>query len=58
MRGDTSAGQGIGLNVGRRLLSEQGGSLTLADPHEPGATVRSPSGATFVIKLPAARKGD
>lgn len=58
VRGDTSAGQGIGLNVGRRLLSEQGGSLTLADPHEPGATVRTASGATFVIKLPAARKGD
>ncbi|KRF36850.1 sensor histidine kinase [Nocardioides sp. Soil805] len=58
VRGDTSAGQGIGLNVGRRLLSEQGGSLTLADPHEPGATVRSGTGATFVIKLPAARKGD
>lgn len=58
VRGDGSAGQGIGLNVGRRLLSEQGGSLTLADPQEPGATVRSPGGATFVIKLPAARKGD
>ena len=58
VRGDGSAGQGIGLNVGRRLLSEQGGSLTLADPLEPGATVRSPTGATFVIKLPAARKGD
>ncbi len=58
VRGDTSAGQGIGLNVGRRLLSEQGGSLTLADPHEPGATVRATTGATFVIRLPAARKGD
>lgn len=58
VRGDSSAGQGIGLNVGRRLLSEQGGSLTLADPLEPGATVRSPTGATFVIRLPAARKGD
>jgi signal transduction histidine kinase len=61
VRGDGSAGQGIGLNVGRRLLSEQGGSLTLAEPAEPGAsgaTVRSASGATFVIKLPAARKGD
>ena len=58
VRGDTSAGQGIGLNVGRRLLSEQGGSLTLADPLEPGATVRSSTGATFVIRLPAARKGD
>jgi signal transduction histidine kinase len=58
VRGERSAGQGIGLNVGRRLLSEQGGSLTLADPLEPGATVRSPTGATFVIRLPAARKGD
>jgi signal transduction histidine kinase len=58
VRGEGSAGQGIGLNVGRRLLSEQGGSLTLADPSDPGATVRSATGATFVIKLPAARKGD
>jgi signal transduction histidine kinase len=58
VRGDSSSGQGIGLNVGRRLLSEQGGSLTLAEPHEPGATVRSSTGATFVIRLPAARKGD
>lgn len=58
VRGDHSAGQGIGLNVGRRLLSEQGGSLTLAEPQEPGATVRSVSGAEFVIKLPAVRQGD
>ena len=58
VRGDASAGQGIGLNVGRRLLSEQGGSLTLADPHEPGTSVRTTTGATFVIRLPAARKGD
>ena len=58
VRGQHSAGQGIGLNVGRRLLSEQGGSLTLADPQETGTTVRSTTGATFVIRLPAARKGD
>ncbi len=41
----TSPGQGIGLNVGRRLLVEQGGSLTLADD--------STTGASFVIRLPA-----
>jgi signal transduction histidine kinase len=58
VRGEGSAGQGIGLNVGRRLLSEQGGSLTLADPAESSPTVRSSTGATFVIRLPAARKGD
>lgn len=43
----SSAGQGIGLHVGRRLLVEQGGSLTLDQD--------CPSGASFVMRLPAAR---
>jgi signal transduction histidine kinase len=47
VRGDASSGQGIGLYVARRLVSEQGGSLTVTTP--PG------SGTTFTIRLPAAR---
>ncbi|WP_432476760.1 ATP-binding protein [Nocardioides sp. GXQ0305] len=44
--GDASTGQGIGLYVARRLVSEQGGSLTVTAP--PG------NGTTFTIRLPAA----
>ena len=47
VRGDASSGQGIGLYVARRLVSEQGGSLTVTTP--PGR------GTTFTIRLPAAR---
>ncbi len=42
-----SPGQGIGLNVAQRLVSEQGGTITLDQPEA--------SGSTFVIRLPAAR---
>ncbi|CAA9400241.1 MAG: hypothetical protein AVDCRST_MAG60-2058 [uncultured Nocardioides sp.] len=47
VRGNSSRGQGIGLNLARRLMSSHGGSLTLAD-----STTR---GSSFVIRLPAAR---
>ena len=43
-------GQGIGLNLARRLVAEQGGSLRLADEVE--------RGSRFVITLPAARVSD
>ena len=47
-RGTESRGEGIGLNVARRLVSEAGGSLRLAD--------RDGAGSSFVISLPAARR--
>ena len=47
---DGSPGQGIGLNLARRLVAEQGGSLRLADEVE--------RGSRFVITLPAARVSD
>lgn len=50
VRGAGSSGQGIGLNVARRLVSEQGGTLTVA---EPGA-----DGTSFIIRLPAARTSE
>ena len=50
VRGSQSPGQGIGLNLARRLVSEQGGSLRLAEP--------STRGASFVIRLPAARRSE
>lgn len=43
-----SPGQGIGLNLARRLVTEQGGTLTLAEPAE--------RGSEFVIRLPAVRR--
>lgn len=43
-----SPGQGIGLNLAQRLVSEQGGSLTLADDRA--------QGSEFVIRLPAVRR--
>lgn len=45
---DDSPGQGIGLNLARRLVTEQGGSLTLGD--------RDKEGSSFVIRLPAVRR--
>jgi signal transduction histidine kinase len=47
-RGTDSTGEGIGLNVAQRLMTEDGGSLRLADTQ--GA------GSCFVISLPAARR--
>jgi len=50
VRGSESPGQGIGLSLARRLISEHGGSLSLAEP--------SAQGASFVIRLPAARRSE
>ena len=47
-RGSDSTGEGIGLNVAQRLMTEDGGSLRLADTEG--------SGSCFVISLPAARR--
>ena len=47
-RGSDSPGEGIGLHLARRLMTEDGGSLHLAD--RPG------TGSSFVISLPAARR--
>lgn len=47
-RGTQSRGEGIGLNVARRLVTEAGGSLRLAD--------RDGAGSSFVISLPAPRR--
>jgi signal transduction histidine kinase len=47
-RGTESMGEGIGLNVAQRLMTEAGGSLRLAD--------RAGAGSSFVISLPAARR--
>jgi signal transduction histidine kinase len=46
-RGADSRGQGIGLHVARRLMTEDGGSLRLAEARGPGSS--------FVISLPAPR---
>jgi signal transduction histidine kinase len=43
---DPSAGKGLGLHIGRRLMREQGGDLEVQD--RPGG------GASFVASLPAA----
>lgn len=51
VHGSDSPGEGIGLSVARRLVSEHGGTLTLA---EPDAT----PGSSFVITLPAARRSE
>jgi signal transduction histidine kinase len=45
-RGPHSGGEGIGLNLARRLVTEQGGTLTLTEVDQ---------GACFAIRLPAAR---
>ena len=47
-RASDAPGEGIGLSVARRLVTEDGGSLRLADDR--GA------GSAFVITLPAARR--
>jgi signal transduction histidine kinase len=47
-RGTDSTGEGIGLNVAQRLMTEDGGSLRLADSEG--------TGSCFVISLPAARR--
>jgi signal transduction histidine kinase len=43
-RGPDSPGQGLGLSIAQRLLSERGGSLALSDSRS--------GGATFVARLP------
>lgn len=47
-RGSDSRGEGIGLSLARRLMTEDGGSLRLADDQH--------GGSSFVISLPAARR--
>ena len=47
-RGSDSTGEGIGLHVAQRLMTEDGGSLRLSNPPEVGSA--------FVISLPAARR--
>ena len=47
-RGQDSPGEGIGLHLAKRLVSENGGSLTLAE--EPRV------GSSFVISLPSVRR--
>lgn len=47
-RGAQSKGEGIGLHVAQRLMTEAGGSLRLAE--------RDGAGSSFVITLPAARR--
>ncbi len=47
-RGTASKGEGIGLNVAQRLMTEAGGSLRLAE--------RDGAGSSFVISLPSARR--
>lgn len=47
-RGSESSGEGIGLNLAQRLMTQDGGSLRLAEPQGVGSS--------FVISLPAARR--
>lgn len=49
-RGSTSPGQGIGLQLARRLMVEQSGNLTLESEGRLG-------GATFVLTIPASPPG-
>lgn len=51
VHGDASPGEGIGLNVARRLVAEHGGTLTLSEP-------TTAPGSSFVIRLPAARRSE
>ena len=53
VHGMDSPGQGIGLSVARRLVSEHGGTLTLAEPKPDAAP-----GSSFIIRLPAARRSE
>jgi len=48
VRGPHSPGQGLGLSIAKRLMSERGGDLVLADSHH--------RGATFVARLPLAKR--
>lgn len=47
-RASEAPGEGIGLHVARRLMTEDGGTLSLAE--------REGVGSSFVISLPAARR--
>ncbi|MCY7402937.1 MAG: HAMP domain-containing histidine kinase [Nocardioides sp.] len=47
-RDSRSPGEGIGLSMAQRLMTEDGGSLRLSDPPDVGAS--------FVISLPAVRR--
>ncbi|NYE35508.1 signal transduction histidine kinase [Nocardioides cavernae] len=47
-RASAAPGEGIGLHVAKRLMTEDGGSLALAE--------REGTGSSFVISLPAARR--
>jgi signal transduction histidine kinase len=49
-RGTDSPGEGIGLHLAQRLMTEDGGSLRLAETAKKGV------GSSFVISLPAARR--
>jgi signal transduction histidine kinase len=51
VHGSDSPGEGIGLSVARRLVSEHGGTLTLAEQD-------AVPGSSFVIRLPAARRSE
>lgn len=47
-RASSAPGEGIGLHMAKRLMTEDGGSLSLAE--------REGNGSSFVISLPAARR--
>ena len=49
-RGSDSPGEGIGLNLAQRLMTEDGGTLRLVEAQKEGV------GSSFVISLPAARR--
>ena len=49
-RGSTSPGQGIGLQLAKRLMLEQAGNLRLEDEGRLG-------GATFILTIPASPPG-
>lgn len=51
VHGNDSPGEGIGLSVARRLVSEHGGTLTLAESD-------TAPGSSFIIRLPAARRSE
>jgi signal transduction histidine kinase len=51
VHGSDSPGEGIGLSVARRLVSEHGGTLTLAEPD-------AAPGSSFIIRLPSARRSE
>ncbi|WP_310526363.1 ATP-binding protein [Nocardioides sp.] len=51
VHGSESPGEGIGLSVARRLVTEHGGTLTLAESD-------TALGSSFIIRLPAARRSE